>query len=433
MHFEGKISENFSEFSTIFETISSTEYSNEQKEEMMELLKAQTVEKHLSIIRTFCKMKDDTSELSDVVWEVVEDRGKGKFASQEFFLKLFDAALEVHEHSNPNERKIIGDSLDHNSSLRVQHFQEDMKRKNDYLIDENRILKDELEEKMVLLDNLSQANLKLSILKSEFRRIEEKCAILDIENSSLKVELNKVREELEVREVEFSNRENKMLNDLKEMKESVTDKDSLLKLSEKERGFMFTDFELLSEEIVDRDLVIQSLSEPSEQKENFFRHASNAPKEEDLDHSSRKEVPICDSCARRRESSVYFPQLNTTIPRRRGTPSPVFDDSFSSCSQMPEVVDFSQRRTKSLSDELMEVKIDMEEDRTIALREILGTLFLLEVDLRSQRQKLEKSVKTLLKKKRLTPNPKMMVRYRVAKGQMTKMQFTRYEGVRLPH
>jgi len=433
MYFEGKISENFSEFSTIFETISSTEYSDEQKEEMMELLKAQTIEKHLYIIRTFCKMKDDTSELSDIVWEVVEERGKGNFASQEVFLKLFDAALEVHEDSNPNERKMFGDSLDHNSSLRVQRVQEDLKRKNDYLMDENRVLKEELDEKMVLLDNLSQANRNLSILKSELHRIEEKCAFLDNENSSLKAELNKVKEELEVREVEFSSRENKMLNDIKEMKESVAVKDSLLKLSEKERGFMFTDFELLSDEIVDRDLVIQSLSEPSEQKETFFEHAANALKEEDFDHSFRKAAPTCENCARRRESSVYFSQLNSTIPRRRGTPSPVFDDSFSSFSQMPEVVDFSQRRTKSLSDELMEVKVDMEEDRTIALREILGTLFLLEVDLRSRRQKLEKSVRSLLKKKRLNPNPNLMVRYRVVKGEMTKMQFTRYEGVRLPN
>ena len=140
MHFEGKISENFSEFATIFGTISSTEYSDEQKEEMMELLKAQTVEKHLAIVLTFCKIRDDTSELSDIVWEVVEERGKGNFASQEFFLKLFDASLEVHEDSNPNERKMFGDSFDHNSSLRVQRVQEDLKRKNDYLIDENKVL-----------------------------------------------------------------------------------------------------------------------------------------------------------------------------------------------------------------------------------------------------------------------------------------------------
>ena len=360
---------------------------------MMEILKAQTEEKHLSIVRTFCKMKDDTGELSDIVWEVMEERGKGNFASQEFFLKLFDAALEVHEASNPNERKMLGDSFDHNSSFRVQRVQEDLKRKNDFLTDENRLLKEELDEKMVLLDNLSEANHNLIILKSELCRIEEKCEILDNENSSLKNELNKVKEELEVREVEFISKEKKLLNENKEMKESVVDKDTLLKLSENERGFMFTDFELLSEEIVDRDLVIQSLSEPSEQKESFFGHASNTFKEEDL-NLSRKVVPTCENCARRRESSVYFSQLNSTIPRRRGTPSPVFDDSFSSSSHMPEVVDFSQRRTKSLSDELMEVKIDMEEDRTIALREILGTLFLFEVDIRSRRQNLEKLAKS---------------------------------------
>ena len=173
------------------------------------------------------------------------------------------------------------------------------------MIDENKVLKEELDEKIVLLDNLSEANRNLSILKSELCRMEEKCGILDNENSSLKIEFKKVKEELEVREVEFISKENKLLNEIKEMKESAVDKDTLLKLSEKERGFMFTDFELLSEEIVDRDLVIQSLSEPTEQKENFFGHTSNAFKEEDLD-LSRKVVPTCDNCARRRESSVCF-------------------------------------------------------------------------------------------------------------------------------
>eukprot|EP00091_Calanus_sinicus_P017460 TRINITY_DN37732_c0_g1_i1.p1 TRINITY_DN37732_c0_g1~~TRINITY_DN37732_c0_g1_i1.p1 ORF type:complete len:126 (+),score=29.68 TRINITY_DN37732_c0_g1_i1:241-618(+) len=100
--------------------------------------------------------------------------------------------------------------------------------------------------------------------------MEEKLVILDNENSSLKIELKKAKEDLEVREVDCKSKKNKLLNEIKEMKETVVEKDTLLKLSEKERGFMFTDFELLSEEIVDRDLVIQSLSEPSEQKENIL-------------------------------------------------------------------------------------------------------------------------------------------------------------------
>merc|ERR1712183_1148992 len=138
MHFEGHISEHFSDFSTIYQTVTSNEYSDEQKEEMMQLLKAQTVEKLLSLIQKFSKLKKNTSELGDLVWEVVEERGKGNFGCQEYFLNLFDAACEVHENSDPKESRVFGESFEHqNSSFRLQRDQEDLKRKNEYLKQEN--------------------------------------------------------------------------------------------------------------------------------------------------------------------------------------------------------------------------------------------------------------------------------------------------------
>merc|ERR1712202_99099 len=85
MHFEGKISEHFSDFSTIYQTITSNEYSDEQKEEMMQLLKAQTVEKLLSLVQKFSKIKKNTSELGDLVWEVVEERGQGNLVVRNSF------------------------------------------------------------------------------------------------------------------------------------------------------------------------------------------------------------------------------------------------------------------------------------------------------------------------------------------------------------
>jgi len=422
MHCEGQVSEIFSDFSTIFDTITDDDYSDEQKAEMLQLLSAQTVDKHLTLIRTFLKLRDDSGELSDIVWLVVEEKGKGKFDCQELFLKLFDNALEDHIDSSSKEKTVFVDSI------RVNRVEEDLKRKVDYLVEDNKVLKEELDEKLVLLDNLSEVNRSYCNLKSQLCRTEETCEILNNENSMLRSQLKKVANVVEAKETDFKNRETTLLSDIKYMKELVVDKDSLLKLSEKERGSMFTDFELLSDEIVDRDLVIQSLSETSDNKENIFGQTSNISfQEEDLDRSVKK--TDCENCSRRRESHVYFSQLNSTIPRRRGTPSPVFDDSL---SLMPdEVVDFSQKRSKSLSDELMEVKLDMENERTHALREIVGRLLFLEVDLRSKRQNLEKSVKVLLKNRK--QSPKMMIRYRVTKGKLSKIQFTRYEGVRLPN
>merc|ERR1712179_141062 len=194
-------------------------------------------------------------------------------------------------------------------------------------------------------------------------------------------------------------------------------------------GFMFTDFELLSEEIVDRDLVIQSLREVNLGK-TFEAAAVNTSLRESELNSPRKETQRCDQCSfKRRESTLYISHLNSTLPRSRGVISPNLDDSL---SPMPEELEeFSQRRSKSLSDELMDVKMGIESEKTTALREIVDRLLSLEIDLRTRRQNLEKSVKLLLKKRK--PNPKMMIRYRVTKGKLIKMQFTRYKGIKLPY
>ena len=52
MVLESQISVHFTEFSTIFNKITSNEYSDEQKHEMMEFFKTQTKERHLEMINT---------------------------------------------------------------------------------------------------------------------------------------------------------------------------------------------------------------------------------------------------------------------------------------------------------------------------------------------------------------------------------------------
>merc|ERR1712183_968920 len=429
MHFEGKISEHFSDFSTIYQTITSNEYSDEQKEEMMQLLKAQTVEKLLSLVQKFSKIKKNTSELGDLVWEVVEERGKGNFGCQEFFLNLFDAACEVHENSDPKESKVFGESFEHQNSFRLQRDQEDLKRKNEYLKQENEVLKEELEDKASLLADIAEANKNFSNLKIEFCRINESCDFLSNENNSLKIQLNRNQESMEVEESELRIKESKLLKEIDELKEIVVEKGSMLKNLEIEKELILNDFKLMSEEIVDRDLVIQSLSEASDHhKENDAFILENTLDKIDLNLSTRRKWPSnsCENCIKRR-GSVYFSNFNTSFSRR-GTPTPTFEDSFN----MPEVEDFSQRRTKSLSDELMEVKFDMEEERSTKLREVSGQLFLLEVGLRKSRENLQKSMKIILSQKNPKQKANTMIRYRMRNGKMSKMEFTKYEGVRLP-
>jgi len=431
MHFDGEISQHFSNFATIFETITTNDYPDEQKDEMIELLNAQTVEKHLTLIRTFQNTGANSSDdLSDIVWSVVQNRGKGKFGCQELFLKLFDSALDDYEAFKVKSRNMF---IPQNSPVKLYETRadENLSRKVDNLTDENKVLKEELEEKIALLDKMAHVERQFINLKSEFVKIQEKYELVNTENNMLKVQLKDVTDAHTTKEAEFRKRENMLVSDIKDIKEMIVDKETLLKLSEKERGFMFTDFELLSEEIVDRDLVIQSLSEVN-QGRTFEAAAVNTSFRESELNSPRKETQRCDQCSfnfKRRESTLYLSHLNSTIPRSRSVISPSLDDSL---SPMPEELEeFSQRRTKSLSDELMDVKMGIESEKTTALREIVDRLLSLEIDLRSRRQNLEKSVKLLLKKRK--PNPKMMIRYRVTKGKLIKMQFTRYKGIKLPY
>ena len=430
MHFDGEISQHFSNFATIFETITSNDYSDEQRDEMIELLNAQTVEKHLTLIKAFQNMGANSSDdLSDIVWSVVQTRGRGNFGCQELFLKLFDSALEDFEAFKAKKPNMF---LLQNSPVKVHQTRtdENLRRKVDNLTDENKVLREELEEKNALLDKMSHVDRNLSNLKTEFSKIQEKYEILNSENNTLKIQLKEVTNAHTIKEAEFKKREQMLVCDLKEIKEMIVDKETLLKLSEKERGFMFSDFELLSEEIVDRDLVIQSLSEVNLKGNTSGGAVLNTSFKYAELNSPRKETQRCEQCSfKRRESSLYISQLNSTIPRVGGVISPTLDDSF---SPMPEELEeFSQKRAKSLSDELMEVKMDIESEKTIALREIVDRLLSLEIDLRSRRQNLEKSVKLLLKKRK--PNPKIMIRYRVTKGKLLKMQFTRYKGIQLPN
>ena len=110
----------------------------------------------------------------------------------------------------------------------------------------------------------------------------------------LKVQLKDITDAHTSKEAEFRKREKMLLNDLKDIKEMIVDKETLLKLSEKERGFMFTDFELLSEEIVDRDLVIQSLSEVNLKGTAFETAGANTSFIEAELNSPKKETQKCE-------------------------------------------------------------------------------------------------------------------------------------------
>ena len=136
-------------------------------------------------------------------------------------------------------------------------------------------------------------------------------------------------------------------------------------------------------------------------------------------------------------SSVSF--LNVSL-RRRNVPSPILDESsaFQGYQDQREPTGFSpppksenQVKPLTLSDELQEVQrgaAGVESvKRSVILTEIVGKIYLLEMELKSLRSNLNKSSQKLLGKR----NSKMKIRYRVVNGNLTRMLFSKYDGIKL--
>ena len=87
-------------------------------------------------------------------------------------------------------------------------------------------------------------------------------------------------------------------------------------------------------------------------------------------------------------------------------------------------------KPKSISDELLEVKSDDKDDNTkrVQMKELIGKMYLLEQELKTLRNNLEKSSKKLLCSKQ---SRDMMIRLRVINGKVTKMLFTKYDGIKI--
>ena len=157
---------------------------------------------------------------------------------------------------------------------------------------------------------------------------------------------------------------------------------------------------------------------------------------EDLTSTAKLKIPqmICENC-NKISGSVSF--LNVSL-RRRNVPNIILDESstFPGCHDAEEPTGFSpppksdnQLKLLTLSDELQQVQrgtVGVESDkRSVILTEIVGKIYLLEMELKSLRSNLNKSSQKLL------GNRDLKIRYRVVNGNMTKMLFSKYDGIKL--
>ena len=90
MFIENQISEIFIDFAEIFDTIRVNDYSDKQKDEMMQLFKGQTIKKCLDFIFSCVKFVKGIASVTDLVFNVVQKEKMSNFVTKENFLEIFD-------------------------------------------------------------------------------------------------------------------------------------------------------------------------------------------------------------------------------------------------------------------------------------------------------------------------------------------------------
>jgi len=426
MVLESQISVHFTEFSTIFEKITSNEYSDEQKHEMMEFFKTQTKERHLDLINKLALgTGDDLDKIGEIAISVLNKDRQADYGCKDLFLSLLDGAISSVVFSPA--RKYQDKSRPVSNTAYLDGEVENYRRKNDKLVEEIQLLRSELEERMSLLDNLETKNRNLTGIKEQFGKVLDRCSSLEVENDELKSQLcldqNKYRKRLE----EALKSEEKMKIEINSLEDSISVKRYLIKSFENEKEMMITDFQLLSEVVVERDLIIQSLNEDSaeerdmERRENLAFLLDTAASESTISDLSSSNTKLfrtpkknCEDCGKQPNIS---PLLNSNLRKR----NEYFDDSSNLLPSRP----------KSINEELDEIQKAGSEKkcdkRKIQLTELVGKMYLLEVELKTSRETFEKSSKKLLG----SQNINKMLRFRVENGKLTKMMFTNYTGVRI--
>ena len=259
MYFDrDQLVEQFSNFTTIYQTVTSNQYSIEDQQEMMQLLKTQTVEKHLDVIHLFRNLKKDIDELTDMVLRGVNESRIGDFRSQELFLSFFDEAMNQQSKSIGQSTE---DSVHHTNTNQGDSGVEILKKRNENLISEVKLLKEELDEKYLINDSIKEeADRKINSLKADLLKQTENQLFLKDENISLKMEIVKLKSAMDrnMKETRKGNEKNNVT--IAELKLELEQAKRQVQELESDRDLMNNELNLLREEIFEKDLLLKSLT-----------------------------------------------------------------------------------------------------------------------------------------------------------------------------
>ena len=275
----------YSNFSQIFNEVMLPKYSSSEREEMVQLLEEQTLSNHLHFLSEHHTMDlsgFQVDDMTELVWEVVQQSGGRSFACQELFLGIFDRATKIHE-----QRNVKADLLDsHNDAFntttetKVNERDLCLTRKIENLVEENEMLKGEIEEKA---KTIMETEEHLKNLQNQVRRYSEAFDRLENEKLELKGSIDDLRMSNDAQVEDFAEKEKLLEERIENLESEILAKQDECSELAKEHVATLADVNTLSCEIGERDLVISSLTSKLEETVQVLEEKE----EEDFARTSR--------------------------------------------------------------------------------------------------------------------------------------------------
>lgn len=417
---ESRVKEQFADFCHIFREITSDKYSREQKEEMQELLTDQTVNANLALLEEM-RTEGRTASLGDLVWNVVEQQGGRDFACKEFFLRLFDKAMEIDEERNFSQSVIVRDdskeiiNVNHTNHTDKISVNDHLKRQYKNLEAENELLKTEVDDKM---RSIIDAEKTIADLTLKLRKLTEYCSRLETENVDLRKNVDKLDVDKEYLENVFSEKEEALKEQVYNLELCLSDKNKECSdLISKHSGTL-SDINALNEEIIERDQVIERLSERlTEVEEQLTEKEAVDVLKSSAELMSTPRVKLM------RKDNLFNTSLNTSH-------CSTDKDGISLDQELEEARDACEEQNNWETEQMVwaQERRRLEEKRREELETVMQRLGRVEEGLKARVKSTENCLATLLFKNK---NKVQRVRYRVQEGKVETMVFTKYQGIRV--
>ena len=209
-NFDEQMLESYSDFSVIHSNITTNDYSDEEKEEMMEFLISQTKDRISQIVNEHVSRDRSSEEIDDLgekVMKLLKDVPPSNFTNcKETFLTVFDSFLLSASQSIILPNRFVETP---NRDRRLDHE----RRTNIRLKEEIQILRQELEEKNCMIDQLEAVNRENSVKEKKLIEMMSENTTLETELCLLKAQLSKDQKHYERRMKETKSREEKLIRD----------------------------------------------------------------------------------------------------------------------------------------------------------------------------------------------------------------------------